>query len=292
MRRRLTRLLLVFGLLLVVSALTIIILLKTTPGWYGQPLAADQSSRFAADAESKVAETQNWAALTHGDSIRTQRATQSRTTAPATRAADTLNVRFTADELNALFTKWSTVYGWNAEYGEHLEDPRIIFQNDRLILAARSKQLGAVASFHFAPTLDQQGLGLKLVSARAGMLPLPETLWASYRQQLVDALTSELPRWQRQARIDTRGAANEAAVSVVLARLLIRAAQNQPGDPILFLPLTDNGKAVPVRLTRLSMDGSDSSLAIQVRALTQTERDQLIQKISASDAEPDPAPPG
>jgi hypothetical protein len=288
MRRRLTRLLLVLGISLILAALAIITLLKTTPGWYGNQIPPESIARIAADAETKVAETQNWAVLVHGDRIRTQRATESKAIAPTTRASDSHEIRFTQDELNALFTKWSSVYGWNAQYGEQLEDPRIIFQQDRLILAARAKQLGAVASFHFEPSLDQRGLGLKLVSARAGLLPLPEALWGSYRQQLIDTLASEIPQFKTNARIDARGAANEAAVSLILARLLMQAAQNEPGEPILFLPLTDNGTAIPVRVTSLSIGGADPSMSMQVRPLNQTERKELITKISASDGAPAP----
>jgi len=288
MRRRLTRLLLVVGLLLILCALAIVTLLKMTPGWYGKAIAAEQAAQIAADAEVKVAETQNWAALIHGDSIRSQRATQARTTAPATRASETHEIRFTQDELNALFEKWSNLYGWNEQYGEQLENPRIIFQKDRLILAAKSKQLGAVVSFHFAPTLDQQGLGLKLLAARAGLLPLPEPLWGSYKQQLIDELESQLSHWKSKAKLDAGGAANEAAVCLVLAQLLIRAANDQPTDPILFLPLAENGKAIPIRVTSLSLGGADSSMSMQVRPLTQTERNELTEKISAIDESPAP----
>ena len=47
------------------------------------------------------------------------------------------------------------LYGWRDKYAEYLEDPRVILQNDRLILAGRMRELGgAVASFQFRPHLD------------------------------------------------------------------------------------------------------------------------------------------
>ena len=66
------------------------------------------------------------------------------------------------------------------------------------------------------------------------------------------------------------------------------AAHNQPGEPILFLPLTDIGKAIAVRVTSLSIGGDVPSMSMQVRPLNQIERHELITKISASDDAPAP----
>ena len=51
----------------------------------------------------------------------------------------------------------------------------------------------------------------------------------------------------------------------------------QPVDPILFLPLVDQNKSVPVRITQLEIH--DARLTMTVVPLTAAERSQLLQRI-------------
>ena len=285
MRKWIKRLLVVFGLALftvIVFTLTTLALYKSTPPWYASPIPPAQRAELARQAETKMTATQNWATLLHGDAVRTLRATQSNAPPPSTRVTEFHEIRFTQDELNALFEKWSALYGWGGKYSQYLQDPRIILQPDRLILAATLKELGAVTSFHFAPRLDENGqLRLDLVRVMGGRLPLPEALWTTQRTRIVDSLKWRIPTWQPSARIDEQGAANQSAMSVTLGRLVMRAAASQPGDPILFLPVNEASRSVPVRVTDLQV--ASGEMMLRVRKLTADERAALMQKIRSTD---------
>jgi hypothetical protein len=283
--KRLTILIAIVLFAIIVFGTVIFTLYKGTPEWYDATTPPEHRARFAQQAESKITETQNWATLLHGDAIRSQRAAQSNIAPPTTRVTDSHEIRFTQDELNALFDKWSALHGWAANYSEYLDDPRIILQKDRLVLAAKVKELGAITSFHFAPRLDEnKQLRLDLVKVMGGRLPLPEPLWKSQKNRIMDGLRWRVPTWQPTARIDEQGAANQAAMSVTLARLVMRAANNQPGEPILFLPLTEASRSVPVKVTELSV--AAGSITLRVQKLTPAERATLIQKIRAADSPP------
>ncbi len=284
MRRLLKRLLILLAVLvfaLIVSIAVTFTLYKGTPDWYAPPIPPAQRARLAQQAESKLTETQNWATFIHGDAIRAQRASQSSAPQPGTRATDSHEVRINQDELNALFDKWSTVYGWESQYAQYLDHPRIILQKDRLILAATVKTFGAVTSFHFAPRLDENSqLHLELIEVMGGRLPLPDAVWTAQKKQIVDGLQWRIPTWQPTARIDDKGAASASAMSVTLARLVIRTASAQPADPILFLPLAEGSRSVPVTITELAIE--PESLMLRVRKLSAAERVKLINKIRAS----------
>jgi hypothetical protein len=277
--RLLTATAILFFALIVFCAATFT-LYKSTPTWYSTPISPEQRAALAQQAEEKVTETQNWAALLHGDVIRAQRASATSRPPPATRVTDVHEIRFTTDELGALFDKWSTLNDWQSHYNRYVENPRLIIQKDHLILAAGVKDLGTITSFHFAPRLDAVGqLHLDLVRVMGGRLPLPDMLWQSQKENLVGQLESRIPTWQPTARIDADGAASESAMWITLSRLVIHAAHNQPADPILFLPLTDSSKSVPVKLTALSLD--EGSLTLQVQKLTPQERTALLTKLQS-----------
>jgi len=283
MRKLLKRLLTIAAILLfalLIFAVATFTLYKSTPAWYAAPVDPDQRAALAQQAEEKVTETQNWATLLHGDAIRAERASASSRPPPATRVTEAHEIRFSTDELSALFDKWSALNNWQSHYSRYVENPRLIIQKDHLILAADVKDLAAITSFHFAPRLDQQGqLHLDLVRVMGGRLPLPDMLWQTQKDNLVQQLESRIPAWRPSARIDADGAASESAMWITLSRLVIRAAHNEPADPILFLPLTATSKSVPVKLTSLSLD--DGALTLQVQKLTPQERTALLAKIRA-----------
>jgi len=255
-----------------------IAMFKGTPAWYsdaaGNRPSAAQREQLARAAENKMIGAQNWAATLRADAQRAQHAT----TTTTARAESSHVIEFSDQELNALFDKWSVLYGWRDKYAAYLEDPRIILQNDRLILAGRMKELGAVASFQFRPQLDAGGkLRLDLVRVTGGKLPLPEGAWVKWRNQIVEGTRKNLPMWRAQARIDSTGAANFPAMATTLSRLLFAVAEKQPAEPVLFLPLADAGDSVPVKVANVALE--TGKLTLTVEPMTPVERAALLQRI-------------
>ena len=281
MRRWLKRGLIVLAILvlaLILFGAGVGILYRSTPDWYTAPVAPERISDAAQQAETKLTETTNWAAMLNGDAVRASRAQQSGRRAPATRVSDDYEIRFTQEELNALFAKWSSLYHWPSKYSQWLENPRIVLRENRLILAAQVKDLGTVASFHFAPRLDENhDLHLDLKRVMGGRLPLPDLLWDSQKEKVLAGLRRWIPTWQTAAALDAHGAANEHAVFVALGRLILHAANHEPAAPILFLPLVENSKSVPVKITDLGIE--DDVLYLHVRRLTPAESAALDQSI-------------
>src|SRR4051812_49696380 len=84
------------------------------------------------------------------------------------------------------------------------------------------KDLGAILSVHFKPSLDADGrLRLQLERVLAGRLPLPASMWNKYSASLERTILRNLSRFQRQAKLDASGAANSPAVSAAMSKLLL-----------------------------------------------------------------------
>jgi hypothetical protein len=244
---------------------------------------------LARSAESKLIDAQNWAQELNADAVRANRLRARNgpaTTLPAPRAEGAHLIEFTADELNALFNKWSALHGWRDKYAEWLEDPRVVLHNGRLILAGRLKELGgAVASFQFQPQIDAEGgLRLDLVRVSGGRLPLPDAVWVKWRDQLIASAQQQLPRWRATARLDDSGAANAPMIAATMSRLLFAVAERKAADPVLFLPLVDRGRAVPVKVAEAHV--ADGKLALLVEPLTADERVALLNRIKSAPPSP------
>ena len=260
---------------------------KGRPTWYGSGAAATEAQRaqLARDAENKLIEAQNWVATLRADEERAERYRQRSATAPAPRAAGTYLVELSQQELNALFDKWSTLYGWRGKYQQFLSDPEIVLREGTLIVAGDLKELGAITSFQFRPRLDEAGhLRLDLAKVTAGRLPLPESIWAKWRDGLVGSLQHRLPLWRARARIDASGAANFPAMAATLSEVFFAIAQRQPAEPILFFPLADGGASVPVKVVRVEV--ADEKLKLLVEPLKPAERTALLDRIRSTAPRP------
>jgi hypothetical protein len=260
------------------------ILFKGTPDWYHPRGAGSPQERAAAAerAERQIELTHNWAARIKADADRALYAQRSGAPAPATQPRQPLTITFTEQELSAFFDKWSQAYDWSAKYSAYIEDPAIVLKDGRLILAARLKDLGAIGSIQFQPALDEQGqLHAGLSRVMAGRLPLPDMFWTPQRDKIAVTLQENLPAWKQHAKIDPSGAANFSAMAASLSRLFFGAAYRRPADPIFFLPLVEQGKSVPVRLTRL--DINDARVTITVEPLTPAQRVGLLNRIRSPD---------
>ena len=274
-------------------------LYKGTPAWYraaaGDSPTPAQREQLARAAENKMIEAQNWAATVRADAQRARGASAGSRAAGGSaagaaaagrvatpRAEASHLIAFSDRELNALFDKWSSLHGWRDKYTVYLEDPRIILQDDRLILAGRMREIGAVASFQFRPRLDGDAkLHLDLVRVAGGKLPLPEGVWAKWRDQIVQSARRHLPRWRAQARIDSSGAANQPMMAATLSRLLFAVAAKQPAEPVLFLPLAGQKDSVPVKVSDLLVE--TGTLTLRVEPLSPAERTALLNRIRAPD---------
>jgi hypothetical protein len=257
---------------------------KGTPAWYRATVDAKpteaQREQLAHAAENKMIEAQNWAATVRADAQRAQRAVAAGggPSTSAARAESSHVIAFTDAELNALFDKWSTLYGWRDNYAAYLEDPRIVLRDDRLIFAGRLRELGAVASFQFRPHRDDAGqLKLDLVRVSGGRLPLPEGVWVKWRDQIVDSARKNMPAWRARANVDPSGAANFPMMAATLSRLLFAVAERRAAEPVLFLPLAGQRDSVPVKVADVAVE--TGKLTLVVEPLSPAERVALLERV-------------
>ncbi len=287
-RKWIKRSLLAVALVLTVAAALSYWAFKDTPDYYRRPqLSAEERAAAADRAEKKLIRTKEWAndlwvrehrSLLANDGV----ATMTASSVDLPPARETFTVSFTGRELNAFVEKWSDT--WDQRYRDSLTDPIVILQKDRIILAGALTDLGAVASFHFFPRINDQGqLLLTLESVRAGRLPMPEMMWASHRDRAIDGLLRRLPDWQQNATIAPNGVANSDAVAAHMSKLLFDVVARRPREPGLFIPFEDDGRAVPVRLTAVQV--ADGELTLTVEPMTFPERSALLKRIR----EPAPA---
>jgi hypothetical protein len=247
-------------------------MLRGTPDWY-QPGQISEAEREQAAQRltNKLADLQNQAALARRDEL------DARRTATQPSAASTLTISFTEEELNAFFQKWSALHNWNSVYGRYLQDPVIVLQNRRIILAGKLPDDQTVASLHLRPGINDDGdLELQIARITGGRLPLPVAVIDDHLGRVRRRIQQSMPRWQRDARIDPQGSANTSAIYATLGRMAIRFSDQQPADAVLFLPLMDKG-TMPGKLTHI--DVGDRSIELTVQPMSPQERTELVNRL-------------
>jgi hypothetical protein len=153
-----------------------------------------------------------------------------------------------------------------------------VLQDGRLILAGRLRDVDAVTSVHFEPNIDENGkLRLRLARVLAGKLPLPQAAFQKYQEQAAAGVQRRLPWWRRAAAIDATGVPNSSAISAAMGQLLIDVLNDQPTEPVLFVPLIDGGKTIPARLSHVKI--ADQSLTLTVQPMAAHERTELLRRI-------------
>lgn len=254
------------------------------PDWYAQRnLNADQLAAAATAAENKLINVQNWSAEHRAQesaknyAASTQTAPRAAAVTPATKPANSTTIEFTEDEINALFQKWVAKEAWTDKFGKYVTDPAIFLQDNRVILAGTVRDLGTLASAHFEPKLDASGkLDLRLVKVLGGNLPLPKAVWSTQKDKLVRAVADHLPQWRRQATIAPNGTANLDAISAGLTEALLNVLNDRPSEPVIFLPVLNNG-AIPARLTAVAV--ADKTLSLTVTPMTRAEREAFLGRL-------------
>jgi uncharacterized protein YpmS len=273
MRKWMKRSLLVVGIaltLLLAVVLAGLWLIRAEPTFYRRvTLTPEQFEAAAQRATNKLATIQNQAARLHASPAATRNAVAS---------GEEITVSFTADELNAFFDKWSNFQNWKAGYQRYIEDPVVILQDGRIILAARVKELNTVASLHFAPRIDERGqLNLELARVLGGRLPLPAAVISGYEDRVTSALRRNLPAWQANAAIDNSGAANPSAISASAAKLLFHVLAHEPAEPVLYLPIMAQKGSVPVRIKNVRIE--NETLTLTVRPMSRDQQQALLESI-------------
>lgn len=275
------RLLLVFFLLLLGAAVAAAVgyfLLRGRPGFY-RTYTWDGQQRSVVNqrAVEKLTLAQNLAA-------RAQAGEQRAATVPAAvpsmpRAVEPLTVTFTEEELNAfLMHNVEASPEFKQKYEQYVKDPGVFLGDGQIILAGEVKDAGTVISMHFEPKIDGQGrLHMPLVRSLGGRLPLPTAFMGQYVDRIRSALLSRLPQWQREASIDRTGRSNTSAVAAAMTKLLLGALNNQPSDAVLFMPIADGSRSVPLRLTNVEVKKEGITLTVQ--AMTAAERQMVLDSI-------------
>lgn len=272
-RQRLKLILLLFALAMVCIALAGYTLLKGRPTYYVLiSLTPEQREAAAQRAEDTINRMQNLAARVRAAEIRAS------TNPTENQDKEATTFSFTQDELNSIFNKWSEKFGWPEMYARYVEQPIIILQPGRVILAGQVKvrQIDSVVSFHFEPKVDEKGqLDLNLTSVRGGNLPLPkDMLMSPLRERMISELQRRVPAWQSKAKIDPHGGANDDTMKLQLSQMLIALLQQKSADSVLFLPVFQENRRVPAHLSDVKIE--DQKLTFTVIPMDPAQRDALL----------------
>jgi hypothetical protein len=276
---------LVASLVLLLAAVGVVVglnqLRHRRPDWYpGKALDAAALNEAVQSARHKLEGFQGWAADTNAHERAQLSGRDPVETDPATPPDKTRSIALTDAELNAFFSQWDNTLNLSDKYNQYLTDPVLVLQDGRIILAANVKELDTIASVHLAPKLDDKGmLHLDIVKVMGGSLPLPQSFFGAYRDKFSRMLDARIAQESQRAKISPDGSANGAAVAAGMNLLLLHALNNEPADPVLFLPHDWAHKAdgLPVKLTAVKIENKTITLTVQ--PLTAQERQDLLQKL-------------
>ena len=254
------------------------------PDWYRRAGGSQTSAGAAEQMEAKLIHLYNRVAAVHAWRVRqaaSVRQTQFTAASVSSRPAEQpFEITFSDAELNAFFDKWADTADRRAAMGAYVEDPRLQIRPGEMILAARVKRFHTVISLELEPALDAEGrLRLNLNRVYGGILPLPEALWSSERDQLVQMMDEKYAELQSAVEIGPDGTANAAASAAVMNRLLVATLQHQSAEPVIFLPydLSRLARTVPTQVEAVHL--GDGTLTLNVREMAADERAALLLRI-------------
>lgn len=241
---------------------------------------AAQRSVVSQRTLNKLLQTKELAAAAHFAEVRAKTQTRPSASIDAIipRVAP-LTIRFTEEELNAfIFHNIDTFNGLRKKMEEYVLDPGLFLKEGHLIIAGQIKGTDYLASVHFAPSIDEAGqLRLRIVKTMAGRLPVPRALLADKLKQLHDTIASRLPDLQRAATMDASGGSNPPLVMAAITKLLLAALSDAPAAPVLFMPVDEKGKAMPLRVTHVS--AADDSLSLTFEPMSPEQRSEVFEQI-------------
>lgn len=253
---------------------------RGTPDWWQRPqVSAAEQAAAANRADRKIMETlsvvREMDAASRAGGVGAD-ATDKRPS--ATQPSKPIQVTFTEGELNGFFNKWDRLYGWTQRYKDRVSNPGIVIHDGRIVVAGDSKELGTVISVHLEPRLNDKGrLNLVLSKVLAGRLPIPQGFFDQYRTSGRQRIAEALPVWQERAQLRPDGSANGEAMTAAMGKLFLNALANEPGEAVLFLPLAERDRSLPVKLTDVTV--KDKNLTLTVMPLNREERADLLKRI-------------
>lgn len=251
-------------------------LLRSRPAFY-RPYTWEGEQRGVTNQQAmdNLARVHNLASESQARERRAQRGSPN--TGPVTAP---LTVSLTEEQINALLLHNAEVEGLDREYQRYVGNPVVLLRDGQIILAGRVQDFGGIiASVQFQPELDQHGrLHIRLTRTMGGRLPLPKTLVTTQLERFRSALAPQLPRWRREAAMDSTGLTNSSAVSAAMADWLKDLLSDTPAEPVVFVPV-QGGKSVPLRLTGLRLAGQ--SVTFTVESMNPAQRETLLKHIRA-----------
>jgi hypothetical protein len=254
---------------------------KRTPSRYLPNALTEEQIREAARRvdTQKVPELLNFANKAHAAAAAARNSQARGQAVPpnATQPAP-LTLSFTQDEINSSLIKWSQQYKGTIE--RYVTQPYVALDEGQIILMGTVPELGRVVSMYLAPKVDEKGqFHCDANNVYLGSLPIPDSMFKTYRAKLENSLKSKMPGWQKGSKIDTGGAANPDARALILSRLVLQLLNRESGPAVLFLPRRpeDWNNTVPVRLTEVKID--KEAVTITVNPTSAEERAALAEQI-------------
>jgi hypothetical protein len=280
MKKILRRLLILVLVLLVVAVAPSMFAWKwahTVPTWYPRTTADPVARAAAANQmdQKLIAMYRDARESARESEIRSLHAASG--APPATAPSGLVKIELTEEEINAFLAKWEQKFGWKERVSSFLTDPVIVLEDNEIILAGTVKEWDTLMSLHFEVGLEKDGkLSLKLARVMAGTLPLPRSYFNGYTQKLVNAISNKVSQMRSEADIDASGCANGPAVSLAMAELLEHSLQDEPSDPVLFLPerIGHNSRSLPVNVTGVSI--ANKTLSLTLEPMTVEQREALL----------------
>jgi hypothetical protein len=274
--------------LAIVGIGTAIYMYHSAPRWYRpRVVTAEQQLQTANSAQQKLWDLISWVGSIHAQAIRENRGNAS--TEPL---VGPKTVKYSDDEFEQLYRTWvePNAPAFDDEVAKYFTDGRLVFDDDELIIAGQSKDVGALISVVFEPTIDETGaLRMKLYSIDAGRLPIPQSMLGNELEKVKSKLMDRLQQYQQTADIDKDLVANKSAVDAAMTRLLLDSLNDQPSDPILYLPydIGNLKKTIPVKVAAMKLQ--DGSMMLTLQPLTTTDRTAVLDRLKKPYELPTPA---
>ena len=170
---------------------------------------------------------------------------------------------------------------------QYVENPRLVIRENQLIVVGKAKQVDAVVSLIFEPSITADGkLDLRLKRVMGGMLPLPEAFWGPHRESVRQGLLKHLAEYQAEAAITPDGLANGAAASAGMNEMLVAALadHDDPVPAVVFVPVRPPAlkPTMPVRIT--AVRAHDHTLTLTAEPMSVADRKAVLEQIKAADA--------